>query len=92
MSHYDDRVNLTALQLIDAAARGDDSVGRALDAQWSLRRLPAGTVEQSDVMQALVTWMAVLIQKNPDWRAILDQQLNELRLIIAAEIPDVDEG
>jgi hypothetical protein len=59
----------------------------AYEAAWEATRGRNG-LDPIHLAQLLANWMRQLLQQNPDWREILDRQLEEMRLIVAAEIPD----
>ena len=80
---YMDRVLLVGLEIIDITARDDDDATLRIQAEFE-----HNDVEPVHVAQWLGCVAMLSLQQNPDWRALLDQQLAQARLIASANLPD----
>jgi hypothetical protein len=86
---YNDRLMLQALQLVDAATKDEKAGAAAYEAAWEATRGKDG-LDPIHISQQLASMLVSMLQLNPDWRAILDRNIEEYRLIVAAEIPEAD--
>lgn len=92
-SEYRDRLAIEALRLIQAAS-GDEAAGAAAyRAAWNAtRRFGGGPgLDPIHIAQYLASMIAQAVHVLPfEAREVIERQIEEIRLIAAAEIPDLD--
>ncbi|MDQ1130258.1 hypothetical protein [Microbacterium sp. SORGH_AS_0888] len=81
-----DKLKYFGLRMLDACARDDHDAYQQLH-----REIARSEYDGTHVAHWLAGMVLESIKQHPDWRAILDRQLEEQRLFVEADLDDPDD-